>query len=576
MHAHQNSLKKSLNNLFPILLLITVCTGILFFYKLDALSLFDVDEPRYAETARIIVETGDWITPRFNGEIRYDKPILFYWLIAISYKIFGINEFAARFWSATFATALVFFLFFLIKKFDSIRFALISSLILSTSAGIILLSRASITDMTLAFFISSSLFCFYLGYKSNEKIKKYYYLLFYVSMGLSTLTKGPVGIAIPFLVIIFFTLINGTFRSTLGELKIFYGLFTLAIIILPWNLAMFKLHGEKFINETFIRHNFTRFTGIVSGHRGSLFYFIPVIIIGFFPWSILLPSSISSLITRIKRTSLTTKEFSDINFFAFIWFLVVFIFFSISKTKLPTYITPLYPPMAILVGKLLDDILSQKNKISRSINLSVIILIISITVLSIIIIIFPALVNKFASDSSSSFFNSPFSLNYTPVILSIILITGISFFSFSWFTNLKKFSLYCLITTLFFFYFTCIIKIGPEIGKYRQSSLKNLSEFSRNFLKKEDKLISYSFLKPSIVFYSRHPVMKIDKKDIKQLCGYLNSDITVYVITKKSRLNLLPNTAKYYVLKEDGDFILISNQPVLRTTIQHFKIKNDS
>jgi len=555
-------LKKTLTNIFPVLFLLTLCCGVLFFYKLGALPLFDVDEPRYAETARTIIESGDWITPKFNDEIRYDKPILFYWLIAISYKIFGINEFAARFWSATFAASLVLFLFFLIKKFGSLGSAIIGSLILSTSNGIIILSRSSITDMTLAFFISSSLFCFYLGYKSNEKIKKYYYFLFYISMGLSVLTKGPVGIVIPFLVIVSFTLINGTFRSTLGELKIFYGLFILAIIILPWNLAMLKLHGNNFIIEAFIKHNFTRFTGIVSGHRGSLFYFIPVIIIGFFPWSFLLPSSISNMFTRIKRTPLRTKDLSDFEFFSFIWFLVVFIFFSISKTKLPTYVTPLYPAMAVLVGKLLDDIISKKKETSRPINLSVIIMIISVTVLSVIIILFPVLVNKLAKDSSSSFFNSPLNLDYTPVILSIILITGISFFSFCWFKNLKKIGLYGLIITLFFFYLTCIIRIGPEIGKYRQSSLRNLSELAGTFLKKEDKLISYGFLKPSIVFYSRHSVKKIDKKDIKQLCGYLNSDISVYVITKKSRLNLIPNTVKYYVLREDGDFVLVSNQQV--------------
>jgi len=555
-----NSNISLLNNSLPIFLILTFC-GILFFYKLGALPLFDVDEPRYAETAREMLETRDWITPTFNDKIRYDKPIFFYWLIVISYKIFGVNEFAARFPSALLATLLVLFLFFLIRRFDSIRSALLSSLILSTSIQIIILSRASITDMALTFFISSSLFFFCLGYQGNEKLKKYFYSLFYASMGFATLTKGPVGIAIPLLVIAAFTLINGTFRSTLSKLMILQGLFILAIIILPWNLAMYKLHGDEFLQQFFIKHNIIRFVGIVSGHRGSLLYYIPVILIGFFPWIIFLPPAILKIAINIKKYSLKTDETLNIRLFAFAWFLVVFIFFTLSRTKLPTYITPLYPPMAILVGKLFDDILLKRKEIPRCINLSVFILILIFSLLSISIFFFPDFVNKFKSDSTSSFFNSTINMNYTPWLLSAILVSGIIFSSFSWFMKYKKLSLYFLLSTLFFFYLVCITQIGPEIAKYRQSSLKNLSVFARELLKKDDKLICYGFNKPSIVFYTRHHVQEINKKNKKRISQYLNSDSSVYVITKKSFLDYLPDTTKYYVLRNDGDYTLISNRP---------------
>ena len=561
MDSFNNYLKNSLNkNILPILFLILGSCYILFFYKLGAISLFDVDEPRYAETARNILENRDWITPWFDGKIRYDKPILFYWLIAIAYKIFGINEFAARFWSATFATSLVLLIFFIGRKFLSLRTAILSSLVFSISSQIILLARASITDMTLTFFISTSLFLFYLGYTGNDRSRKYFYLLFYACMALATLTKGPVGIVIPFLTIIFFTLINKTFFSTFSKMMLFQGFFVMAIIILPWNLAMFKIHREEFIWQFYIRHNINRFAGVVSGHDGSFFFYLPVILLGFFPWAIFLPSAILNTITSIKESPVKNKETASIKFFALIWFFVVFFFFTISKTKLATYITPLFPPMAILVGKLFDDVMQEKEKVIRYLKLPVIILIITFFLISAFSVFFPAMVNKFKSDSVSSFFNNTIDLKNIPWILSAVLIVGIVFFSISWFRNLRHLSIFFLILTVFLFHLIGIIYVGPEIGRYRQDSLRDLSEFTRNIIKKDDVLISYCFNKPSILFYARHPVKELNEHQREQLYNYLTSDTGVYVIIKKSSIYSLKDAPKYHILKNEGDYILISNR----------------
>ena len=535
-------------------------SGILFFYRLGALSLFDVDEPRYAETARNMLDTNDWVTPKFNGNIRYDKPVLFYWLIAIAYKVFGVTEFAARFWSAVFAVSLTLFIFLMVRKYHGNRSAFFSSLIFATSAQIIILSRASITDMTFNFFISSSLFSFYLIYTGSKEFKKYLYIPFYVSMGLGILTKGPAAIVIPFLAIIFFSLINKNLRSTLSELMLLRGLLIIAVIVLPWNLAMFTLHGGEFLRETIIKHNLIRFVGVVSEHRGSFFYYIPVILIGFFPWSIFLPSAISVIIEYAREPLLRKNELLSLRFFSLVWFLVVFFFFAISKTKLPTYVTPLYPPMAILVGTLFENILLEKKRLFKFLNLSVCSLITAFILMSACVLLFPSFVNKFKSESTSSFFNSPIDLNYIPWVISAILIGGVIFFSVSWFTDRRNLSLCILVATMFFFYLTCITMVAPEIEKYRQDSLRKLSELAGNRLKENDKLIAYRFNKPSIVFYSRHTVEKIDKEDTEKLYNYLNSEFSTYVITKKSFIDTFSGHTKFYIIKNDGEYVLISNR----------------
>lgn len=557
-------MKNSLNkNILPILILILGSSYILFFYKLGDLSLFDVDEPRYAETARNILENRDWITPWFDGKIRYDKPILFYWLIAIAYKIFGINEFAARFWSATFATSLVFFIFFIGRKFLGLRTAILSSLVFSISSQIILLARASITDMTLTFFISTSLFLFYLGYTGNDRSRKYFYLFFYVCMGFATLTKGPVGIVIPFLIIIIFTLINRTFFITFSKLMLFRGFFVMAVIVLPWNLAMFRIHGEEFIWQFYIRHNINRFAGVVSGHRGSMLFYFPVILLGFFPWSIFLPSAISNIIISIKESQVKKDETSSIKFFALIWLFVVFLFFTISKTKLATYVTPLFPPMAILVGKLFDDVMQEKEKVLRYLKLPVIILIMTFFIISGFAIFFPMLVDKFKSDSNSSFFNNTINLGNIPWIIAAVLIVGIAFFSISWSKKLRHLSIFLLILTIFLFHLIGITHIGPLIERYRQASLRNISQFARNTLKKNDVLLTYRFNKPSILFYAHHSVKELDEHSKKELYNYLTSDTGVYVIMKKIFIYSLKDAPKYHILKDEGDYILISNRSAM-------------
>src|SRR4030066_591107 len=144
----------------------------IFFYNIGSPGLFDVDEAVYAEASREMIETGDWITPQYNYTNRYDKPVFFYWLMASAFRVFGVTEFAARFWSAAFGVMLTLMCSYLLRRLGHPKWGVITALIFATSLEVIVLAHASITDMTLAFFITSALSCFFLGYigGNDEKI----------------------------------------------------------------------------------------------------------------------------------------------------------------------------------------------------------------------------------------------------------------------------------------------------------------------------------------------------------------------------------------------------------------------
>src|SRR5574337_1529199 len=144
---------------------------LLFFYRLDSLSLFDADEPAYAEAAREMLISGDWITPHFNFQPRFDKPILIYWLIALAYKGFGIGEYAARFWSAVFATGLTLSIYLFGRQRLGHRGASIAALAFATNIGTVALARAAVTDMTLVFCMTWTLFCFFDVYLAADKTR---------------------------------------------------------------------------------------------------------------------------------------------------------------------------------------------------------------------------------------------------------------------------------------------------------------------------------------------------------------------------------------------------------------------
>ncbi|MBI5406962.1 MAG: phosphatase PAP2 family protein [Nitrospirae bacterium] len=537
---------------------ISALSLLLFFFQLGGPGLFDVDEAVYAESAREMVTTGDWITPQYNYANRYDKPVLFYWLISSAYRLFGITEFAARFWSAVFGCGIVVMSYYFLCRVGERRWGVLSAIILATSLEVILLSHAAITDMTLALFMTASLFCFFLGHTAGEgSAKRGWYWGLYLNMALAVLTKGPVGIVIPGLVILLFLFYTGRIREGLREMNLFSGGAIFLLVALPWYVIEIGVNGWAYIDAFFIKHNFTRYTGVVSGHGAPVYYFIPVILLAFFPWSAFLPYGlIRSFRIGRSKDHYTHKDLAIL--FASFWFLTVLVFFSISKTKLPGYILPLAPAIAILVGWIWDETLMRgKGGFDRfSVSLFALLgLLISIGVF-----LAPAFLEK--SKSLSKFFEGPLEGLSAFYIMTGVIMIGTVLSLLSLWKQRKALAFGMMACMMIFVAYILLARIVPVADQNLQSALKDFAKTAGVRLETAGgDLIVYGLNKPSIVFYARRPVIVLRSNQRERLNEVITSSKRFYLITKGSDIEGLLSRPDLYLIDQKRGYALLSNQP---------------
>lgn len=331
-------------------LLAAVALFLLFFFRLGSYPFFDPDEPRYAETARQMTEAGHWITPFFNGQIRLDKPVLFYWLIAGVYKLFGVSEFSARFVSALAATFTVGFVYAFCRYWLSERVGLFSAVILATNMLFIGVARMSITDMTLTAWMTATTLCLFMALHAQAR----WWLGVGLFAGLGLLTKGPVALAVPMSVFGIYWLATGLESRAWRTLWMPVGLLLAFAIAVPWYLLAAHETGPVFW-QALLKHNMTRYSSVVSGHQQPVWYYVVVLLAGFLPWTAYLPSAVLLLCQRVRmghRERVARRDFGYlIGLYSTIWIVFVFVFFSAAQTRLPTYILPLFPALAIFLAE---------------------------------------------------------------------------------------------------------------------------------------------------------------------------------------------------------------------------------
>ncbi len=485
------------------LIVLVALSASLFFYKLGHLSLWDPDEPRYAETAKQMVKTGDWLVPRFNGQERFDKPVLFYWLIALAYKLLGVSEFAARFWPALFGVGGVIMAYLLGKKMFSPLAGFLAGLVLATNIQYMAVSRLAITDMTLTFFLELAFFAFWFGYQTQNKLKRnLFYLIFYISVALATLTKGPVAIIFAGFIILLFLIVTRDLK-VLKEMQIFWGIIIFAIVAFPWYILIIQKYGRSYVDYFFLKHNLARFATPELKHPGPVVYYLPVLLIGLFPWSAFLFSSFWCL-WRGKSDRLTGQKKQII--FIFIWFFTIFLFFSIAQSKLPTYIMSLYFPAALLIGKFLE--LSIENKENKSVrkhlNLSLFLLVLLAVSTAVALSIFLKR-------------DCPVPL-FVYLVIDAWLLLG-AFFILFLFRSKRFFTALISLGFIFSIFAILIFElIAPRAVEER--SLKEAGQKIFNLSQGKNKVLSYRFLKPSSVFYCNQNIYRLESK--KELVDFLN------------------------------------------------------
>ena len=331
-------------------LLYAVCLSALF-CQLGSARLFEPDEGRNAEKAREILLLDDWVTPHEDFFPVLDKPMFFYWLIAISYQAFGVTEWAARLASVLAAMGC----FSLVYRFARIRWgpweALWSGLILISGVEFFILSRIVIFDMSLTFCITLALYSFYEAAHADEPMRRRIYcVLMYGALAAGTLIKGLVGLLIPGLVIFFYLLIANRW-SILRSVYLVPGVLLFLALVGPWYLLA-EARNAGFLRYYLWDEHFGRFATASFDRKQPWFFFLGVLVVGFFPWSALLPN----VIRRYWSQPLDEKKI-----FLVSWSILPVIFFSFSSSKMPHYILPIFPALSILTATTLTGMFQNRD-----------------------------------------------------------------------------------------------------------------------------------------------------------------------------------------------------------------------
>lgn len=520
----------------PVLLSLWVLAlgTIAFLWHLGSVGLVDETEPLFAEAARQMIVRQDWVTPYFNEVQRFDKPPLIYWLMALCYQIFGINEWAVRLPSALSAIVLVAIVAYSLVTYgqpwgwgsapDSSqnpgwRKAVWGAAMVAFCGEMLAWGRVGVSDMLLNACMGCSLLCFFHGYaqSDNKPGRGIWYFAAYTWAALAVLTKGPIGLVLPGLIILAFLIYIGQFWTVLREMQIFGGLFWIFVITIPWYVLVIQANGDAYIQSFFGYHNFERFTRVVNNHGAPWYFYFLVVLVGFAPWSIYLPPALYRLRFWQWQRWRSSPRQAHLGIFAFFWFIGVFGFFTIAVTKLPSYVLPLMPAAAILValygqeewtentvsaGKHLDHHSPKRSlfwRIFPWINVGFLVILTLGFLLGTIWL-------QWIKDPAMP--NLPKDLDESGLLWRggiILLITTIATIFFIprkpiqwiWGSNLVGFVLLFCLT---------LIPAGAVIDTHRQQPLRELSSILATERRPGEALIMLAFEKPSIVFYSQGSV----------------------------------------------------------------------
>jgi 4-amino-4-deoxy-L-arabinose transferase-like glycosyltransferase len=340
-----------------ILIRIGIIAACLLFFSFkagDVGTQFTGDENFYFQSSKNMLESGDWLTPRYYGKPRFQKPILYYWFVAASFTAFGVEWYAARFPSILFG-ALAVLLVYLIGQmvFRERSYSLLSAFILASTFKFFKYTRFAIPDMALLFFMSFSLYIFMKIIRGGRDNRMLWIALFFIT-ALGTITKGPIAVIIPALTIIIFTIFSKARIPVKGSDILLGGALYIAVI-LPWFLIMYRLHGTDFLSHIWIREISERVgyhsvegRGIArfAEYIGTYFFYIPIVIVKFLPWSLFLPMGMIYSFSAAK----SDKDKRHGYILLLSWFFAIFTFFTIMGEKHSQYMLSLTPPFALLTG----------------------------------------------------------------------------------------------------------------------------------------------------------------------------------------------------------------------------------
>jgi len=522
---------------WQVVLLILIILLPLYTINLGTNSLWDLDEGVYSEISREMVLRDDYINTYFNFEPRFDKPPLILWVTAFFYSIFGVSELTTRIGPVIFGFLNIVILYYFAKLLFNRRTAIITGLILGTSFQYLIQSRILYMDVPLTFFITTSLFLFYLGISKDRK----YYILMGLTMASGTLTKGPIAIGLPGLIVLFYIGPISLIKE-FKYLKTWLSVLLYFLIVLPWHVIIYINHGNKFLTEYFGYHMLTRFSTAIETHGGPWYYYIFVLFLGLFPWSAFIPW----IIPMIKNN---WKGNRDKYRLLIIWIFVILVFFSIASTKLPGYILSAYPAFALLIAAWWDRLIKTGKGIRKLLVSNTILILIGV-----IMIFGLNYIRPMVERDLREYLKVLDILFYFP---NIFIAGGIISYSVYFWKEKKYRSLVTYITVAYIILVLIIALVMPLAEEFKP--VKTLAGALPTNITNEVKVLSSLEMEPaSLVFYSKTKIYYI--KDIDKLKDYLRANEFVYAFLDDEDYNKIKDDFKHLeIIKTYRDILVIKN-----------------
>jgi 4-amino-4-deoxy-L-arabinose transferase-like glycosyltransferase len=379
---------------------VVAAASVIFFTNLGGAALWDMDEALYTTCAREMFQRGDWVVPMFNGQMFPEKPPLMFWTMMAGFEIFGVNEFGARFFSAVFGVATALAAFHLGRILFNARVALWAGLITASTIIFTVSARAATVDSALTLTTTLAFLLFFIARRRETTWPAL--ALMYACIGVAVLAKGPVGMVLPLAAMGFYLLLADGWRNVLRAawwMRPFTAIIIVAAVALPWYVWVgFRTDGE-WLRTFIVEYNLRPFKQPILGHGDAssldrtldalisisyYFYHIPAILVGFFPWAVFLGPTLVDTIRRIREKKGDRPIFVDHRcaavpakmgtvppfsadgcLLASCWFGVWLVFWSVCKTKLPHYLLPAYPALALLTACFVDRWQTEPANIGR-------------------------------------------------------------------------------------------------------------------------------------------------------------------------------------------------------------------
>ncbi|MFH1268771.1 MAG: glycosyltransferase family 39 protein [Planctomycetota bacterium] len=395
-------------------LLIVLAAGVVFFTTLGSAALWDEDEPLYASCAQEMLQRGDWVVPWYNGAMFPDKPPLMFWTMMSGFGMFGVNEFGARFWSAVLGIGTALATYHLGRILFGSKVALWAGLIVASTVIFTVSARAATVDSALVFVTTMAVLCFVSGglartggIERPDPVRDQpelaasdflpaawmVFVLFYACIAVAVLAKGPIGLLLPAAVIGLFLMIMNdlaradsrqpgastrpwtsrllrlvrpftpwNFLRSLWQMRPFTGIVVVAAIALPWYILVGLRTDGVWLEQFFAKYNLRPFVEPILGHSGPVYYYVPAILIGFFPWSVFAVPTLLDVVRRFRHRD--PRRHGTILLLC--WAAIFFVFWSICRTKLPHYVPPAYPALALLTACFVDAWIADPTFVPRA------------------------------------------------------------------------------------------------------------------------------------------------------------------------------------------------------------------